>query len=167
MFRELLELCEFEMSQLKIQWRRSVLAWISLKAAKRFTRHPPSSGAPGVSKMFWTDTLCRKLPAIKVGWHLRDGPHLYMTTTEWQRQWLIEVHGGPTTETTMSECLVEVAPLLTTRPKISNILPTFVCESLIFFRLLSHDNLEGISTIRIYYPKVTLTKHKCPVMNIF
>ena len=43
-----------------------------------------------------------------------------------------------------------------TRMLIRNILPTFVCESLIFFRLLSHDNLEGISTMRIYCPKVTL-----------
>ena len=39
---------------------------------------------------------------------------------------------------------------------IRNILRTFVCEYLIFFRLLSHDNLKGISTMRIYHPKVTL-----------
>ena len=39
--------------------------------------------------------------------------------------------------------------------RIRNILPIFVCESLIFFRLLSDNNLEGISTMRIYCPKVT------------
>ncbi len=48
---------------------------------------------------------------------------------------------------------------------IRNILPKFVCESLIFFRLLSHDNLEGISTMRIYCPKVTPTNYKCPAVN--
>ena len=36
-----------------------------------------------------------------------------------------------------------------------------------FFRLLSHDNLEVISTMRIHCPKVTLqiTNYKYPAVN--